>query len=976
MDKRIFSLDKVKRLAALKKEKNYIIKRLNADFQKTWFGRNSAGDPVDLEEMTYTEVVARLIDLTYVKLEKRWIDKSLRGLVIKFVRRIEERFARADGVASIIQSDADIENPIGFVDRLLSAYPEAGSQLVNSQDVQHFLLLCKAPGQKPVPFVPALDNDFEYWFKKDSLWQSEDLAAVVDQDVGRTCILQGPVAVKYSTIVDEPVRDILDGIHETHLSKLIEDLGFKHLHNVPVVEYFGGSVLDTPYNTDSSERIRFSTQQEVLILEIPSSGPLPDVETWMDALAGSEITWRQALFNSAVFVQGNRFQANPIRRIFAPSAGMKVEISHPNESEKTEITLKEQLHSGGPYLTTFSARKEGHTIYVRLVESRSADGEPVELDLIYLFKPELGTAPIHERMEDRNDRIKMFYYKLWFGHEASPPLDASLDAHFRSEPVEVTANAIADFVHAVGNSGEAFVERPGKLVQAPMDFAIVVGWQSIIKAIFPKAIDGDLLRLVHLSNSFRMFPGAEPLKRGDITTTSAQINAVLNQESGKLVEVCGIVYRENLPVLEVTSQFLYRGIYSDFQNTFQRNSEQPMKVQLSSTKDVAVLRSKEWFSLHDPDTDLLHKTLTFRLTSFVTFKDRNVFRSVETRGSVFLELPTKEIIQVATVNYIADESFGNPVLDYLQRCGSMIEQPVKFENPIPLNSRTRLLIRAPASNEGYARVSGDYNPIHVSRAFSKYADLQGTITHGMFTSAAVRSLVETWAAENNIGRVRSFSCSFVGMVLPNDDIETRLHHVGMVSGRKIIKVEARNKDTEEAVLTGEAEVEQPVTAYVFTGQGSQEQGMGMDLYESSTVAREVWDRADKHFLDNYGFAITNIVRNNPKELTVHFGGPRGKAIRNNYMAMTFESIGPDGAVKSEKIFKDIDETTLSYTYRSPNGLLSATQFTQPALTLMEKASFEDMQSRGLVQKDSVFAGHSLGEYSALAALAEVMPIER
>lgn len=83
----------------------------------------------------------------------------------------------------------------------------------------------------------------------------------------------------------------------------------------------------------------------------------------------------------------------------------------------------------------------------------------------------------------------------------------------------------------------------------------------------------------------------------------------------------------------------------------------------------------------------------------------------------------------------------------------------------------------------------------------------------------------------------------------------------------------------------------------------------------------------------------------------------------------------DGSTKSEKIFKEIDENTTSYTYRSPTGLLSATQFTQPALTLMEKASFEDMRSRGLVQRDSVFAGHSLGEYSALAALAEVMPIE-
>lgn len=91
--------------------------------------------------------------------------------------------------------------------------------------------------------------------------------------------------------------------------------------------------------------------------------------------------------------------------------------------------------------------------------------------------------------------------------------------------------------------------------------------------------------------------------------------------------------------------------------------------------------------------------------------------------------------------------------------------------------------------------------------------------------------------------------------------------------------------------------------------------------------------------------------------------------------MTFETVSADGSIKSEKIFKEIDETTTSYTYRSPTGLLSATQFTQPALTLMEKASFEDMKAKGLVPRDSTFAGHSLGEYSALAALADVMPIE-
>ncbi|RPA89981.1 hypothetical protein L873DRAFT_1821964 [Choiromyces venosus 120613-1] len=49
--------------------------------------------------------------------------------------------------------------------------------------------------------------------------------------------------------------------------------------------------------------------------------------------------------------------------------------------------------------------------------------------------------------------------------------------------------------------------------------------------------------------------------------------------------------------------------------------------------------------------------------------------------------------------------------------------------------------------------------------------------------------------------------------------------------------------------------------------------------------------------DNCGFAITNIVRNNPKELTVHFGRRRGKAIRQNYMSMTFETVGADRSTR-------------------------------------------------------------------------------
>lgn len=61
-------------------------------------------------------------------------------------------------------------------------------------------------------------------------------------------------------------------------------------------------------------------------------------------------------------------------------------------------------------------------------------------------------------------------------------------------------------------------------------------------------------------------------------------------------------------------------------------------------------------------------------------------------------------------------------------------------------------------------------------------------------------------------------------------------------------------------------------------------------------------------------------------------------------------------------------------FSHPSGLLYATQFAQIVLVVTEKAAFEDMHSKGLVQRDCAFAGHSLGEYSALASIANVLPI--
>lgn len=55
-------------------------------------------------------------------------------------------------------------------------------------------------------------------------------------------------------------------------------------------------------------------------------------------------------------------------------------------------------------------------------------------------------------------------------------------------------------------------------------------------------------------------------------------------------------------------------------------------------------------------------------------------------------------------------------------------------------------------------------------------------------------------------------------------------------------------------------------------------------------------------------------------------------------------------------------------------MLFATQFAQIASVVTEKVAFENMHSEGLVQKDCAYAGHPLGECSALASIANKLPV--
>lgn len=101
-------------------------------------------------------------------------------------------------------------------------------------------------------------------------------------------------------------------------------------------------------------------------------------------------------------------------------------------------------------------------------------------------------------------------------------------------------------------------------------------------------------------------------------------------------------------------------------------------------------------------------------------------------------------------------------------------------------------------------------------------------------------------------------------------------------------------------------------ALLFPGQGSQEVGMGRDVYEASPAARDVFDTADAAL----GFALTRLC----------FEGPEEELVR--------------------------------------------TEIQQPAILTVSVALLRALEERGPVRADWV-AGHSLGEYTALVASGAV-----
>lgn len=190
---------------------------------------------------------------------------------------------------------------------------------------------------QPVPFIPVLDASFSIWFKKDSLWQAEDIEAVFDQDPQRVCILQGPVAVKYCTTTQQPIAELLGGIEASLAKKVLDEFYGGDESRVPTIDY----LAPAPSSSSSLDPDTFLAENHIAhrVEETSSSdgvavkhiydinGVLPPTGDWLDALAGPKLNWLQAFLSNVSITHGKQTLPNPVKRVLAPRHGQRVELS-------------------------------------------------------------------------------------------------------------------------------------------------------------------------------------------------------------------------------------------------------------------------------------------------------------------------------------------------------------------------------------------------------------------------------------------------------------------------------------------------------------------------------------------------------------------------------------------------------------------------------------------------------------------------
>ncbi len=551
---------------------------------------------------------------------------------------------------------------------------------------------------------------------------------------------------------------------------------------------------------------------------------------------------------------------------------------------------------------------------------------------------------------------------------------------------------------AAGEYSEAAVrgDETGRKRVPPQAVARILA-EPWMYAVFRPVPGGNPLRLLHTTQALAMTDPEACLHVGDTVTIEMEPLASFETDNGRVAKELGTVYllepqAEGEPVqkkiLTTTSAVLTQGNFK----------AQSSEDRAGFSKDEGTLELKVDTRLK-AETEAgiwnhgVHESRV-TLNEGVTLKEDEVlqlvYQDVSTH-TISPGIPSTRVIDSTTQGQLfrlsADgtrEAIGtmvhtsqraadkpHPLLtSQLMTKRTNISQPeVPFKNPVPVQIRqgkkmvTEFKWRSPHAGQVYANASGDFNPLHRNRRKARMAAnpkdpndpmRKGPINHGMETIAegALKVLAQSTLADGDANRIRSYRVELKEKVPFDDNLTTKIEAIGARDGLIIARVTVSHKAEiagammDVPVLVMTAEVEQPVTAYLFPGQGDQKPGMFAELLKDE-VGKASLDRADKSLHRQFGFHILQLDAT-AKMPELHFDPVPGSNVRR-------------------------------LPIKHPNHVIDRTEMSQVTLMAAYIANIDILRARGLLPKDpakvrealsrhAIFGGNSLGEYAVSYAL--------
>ncbi|KAJ2246888.1 fatty acid synthase alpha subunit Lsd1, partial [Coemansia sp. RSA 454] len=482
--------------------------------------------------------------------------------------------------------------------------------------------------------------------------------------------------------------------------------------SVPVVEYIGAEFDSANVIISGLTSMNETSTERVFCLP-NTAKQLPNIDSWLQALAGPRKSWLRALLTAPVIAQKSRFVDNYVRRMLRARTG-RVATVHLADNKPLSLDI---VNSTGALELELQCNDAGQISMAVYHKTLSTAITKCCLKLTYC--PINPLAPIHGSKNDDDNAVCQFYKDTWKASCMMPlDLEDVVDDRtvLKSADFVITEDHIFQFNSNTGNFLRQYAGDSAKGLYAPIDYLSIPAMKNVLQ-IVAGTLSGVVMRKAN------------------------------NTSTGKRQAKLSTIERNGQPIGTFEIDLLFRGYNIEPSKAFKREYGKKTSIILTSDIDIVVLEAKEWFIYREDAAIQLQPNtpIEFCLDSEYRYKSDTIYSSIVTTGTVTVKARGGRRVHIADVDFQHTAAKHNPVVDYLSRHAVDIETFMFEDGGYSLvDSANAHMAQAivPDSNWDYACLAMDGNPVHTNPYIGDFVGNSGTVTHGLWTSASTRSIVE------------------------------------------------------------------------------------------------------------------------------------------------------------------------------------------------------------------------------------------